>query len=304
MSGSGEYNETLVAIAQQTEGEEKRAALELLCRQNKGLICSVVRCFKHFQTSPEDLEQEGALALVRCVDGYDPEKGSFATYATTCVRGSILRYLYSHEEQALTVPLYMRSQVIAYRKVCSQYESLYNRRPMDGELSFLLGCPLSMIENIRQTSENLKVCSLSGVVGEDEDSPLELMDTITDPRDRIAELEDEIQMKQLSDDLWSLVDSELSDKESAVIKRWFRDGKSLEEIGSELGGISKQAAHIIKDRALRKMRRSKKVQDLSCVYMDGLKNTSLRSFLSTWTSATERTAIHIIEEKNPAPGVA
>lgn len=304
MDGSYNYNETLIDIAKHSEGEERRAALELLCRKNKGLIDSAVRNFKNFNTPPEDLEQEGALALIRCVDNYDPEKGSFSTYATSYIRGYILRYLSSHEEQSLTVPQYMRDQVLAYRKICSQYETQYNRRPMDGELSFLLDCPLSDIENIRRTSENLKVCSLSGTVGEDEtgDDSMELMDAIADPRDRIAELEDDIQAEQLSEALWSLASQELSDKESRVLRRCFVDGRSLEEIGSELGGITRQAAHIIKNRALKKMRQSKRVQDLSSEYMDGLKHTSLSAFLSSWTSATERTAIQITEEKK-APGL-
>lgn len=268
------------------------------------MIDSVVRNFKNFNTPPEDLEQEGALALIRCVDNYDPEKGSFSTYALPCIRGYILRYLSSHEEQSLTVPQNKRDQVLAYRKICSQYETKYNRRPMDGELSFLLGCPLSAIEDIRRTSENLKVCSLSVTVGEDEpgDNSMELMDAIADSRDRIAELEDKIQAEQLSKALWSLADQVLSEKECKVLRRAFKDGRSLEEIGSELGGISKQAAHIIKNRALKKMRRSKRVQDLSSEYMDGLKYTGLSAFLSSWTSATERTAIQITEEKK-APGL-
>lgn len=41
----------------------------------------------------EDLYQVGVEALIKAVDRYDSAKGTFATYACKCIKGSILRYI-------------------------------------------------------------------------------------------------------------------------------------------------------------------------------------------------------------------
>src|SRR5436190_14497795 len=44
--------------------------------------------------APEDLEQEGLIALVKAVDQFDPErKVKFESYAISMVRGAMLEYL-------------------------------------------------------------------------------------------------------------------------------------------------------------------------------------------------------------------
>lgn len=41
----------------------------------------------------EDLEQWGAIGLVKAAKGYDPSKGQFSTYACTAIRNEVLKEL-------------------------------------------------------------------------------------------------------------------------------------------------------------------------------------------------------------------
>src|SRR2546428_1659361 len=44
--------------------------------------------------APEDLEQEGLIALVKAVDQFEPSRGvKFESYAISMVRGAMLEYL-------------------------------------------------------------------------------------------------------------------------------------------------------------------------------------------------------------------
>jgi RNA polymerase sigma factor (sigma-70 family) len=53
----------------------------------------------------DDLEQEGRLALIRCAETFDPDKGfAFSTYAAKAVRRAINRALYSNSAPP-TVPI-------------------------------------------------------------------------------------------------------------------------------------------------------------------------------------------------------
>ena len=68
-------NMMLMQLAKGSSGEAKRAALELLVRQNEGLIAHALRVFGTFQND-EDLQQEARLALIRAVDSYDETQSS------------------------------------------------------------------------------------------------------------------------------------------------------------------------------------------------------------------------------------
>lgn len=296
-SSSGEYNEMLVHLAKNSTGEERRAALDLLCRKNQGLIRFVVKPFASF-TDPEELSQEAALAMIRAVDNYDPAQGSFSSFMTACMRNAILNYLNHQENQTLKISVSKHVQILAYQKICEQYQQKYDRRPTDMEAAILLECSIETIEEIRKATRLCKTRSLSEVISPSDGDDITLEESIPDPRDRIGELEDEIQASQLSAELSRVVDSVLDDREKLVIRARYYDGKTLLQTGEALGGLSVESARKIEQKALVKMRRSSRSKALlDYFYLDGMKRTGLTSYLSTWTSATERTAMRIYEHK-------
>jgi RNA polymerase primary sigma factor len=70
--------------------------------------------FGHFHR--EDLEQEGAMALYRAVDGFDYRRGlRFSTYAVHWLRQSFHQYLYNHCS-TVRLPVYMHKIMAKVRQ--------------------------------------------------------------------------------------------------------------------------------------------------------------------------------------------
>ena len=87
---------------------EAISARNRMVEGNLGLVRVV--CGRIKRANTEDLFQEGVLALLRAIDGYDPTKGcSFASYAVPWIRGAVLDAAYS-ELLLIREPRHMRSR--------------------------------------------------------------------------------------------------------------------------------------------------------------------------------------------------
>jgi DNA-directed RNA polymerase sigma subunit (sigma70/sigma32) len=74
----------------------RRAARDFVPNKHLMTTAAVVEAWKGHFALVEELTAEGNLALVECVDDFDPGKGFvFATYARTCVRNAIWKRLRS-----------------------------------------------------------------------------------------------------------------------------------------------------------------------------------------------------------------
>ena len=78
-------------LALRIQGGDKNAA-ELLLSQNEGYITELA--LKHSEwCDPEDLKQEGAMALLEAVGRFDPARGTkLLTYATPAMESAMLDY--------------------------------------------------------------------------------------------------------------------------------------------------------------------------------------------------------------------
>jgi len=95
--------ETLIASAK--NGDER--AFELLASSYKRVLEFHI---KHFDPHPslyDDLFQEGLIGLLKAVRSYDGKSSSFATFASLCVRNSIISGMRKYSVQTaktITVP--------------------------------------------------------------------------------------------------------------------------------------------------------------------------------------------------------
>ncbi len=92
---------TLVASAK--AGSD--VAFEMLAEQYAGLLKKYVLALNVPTAEREDLMQEAFLGLLRAVRTFDGKSSTFATYASTCVKNSVIsalrRYVYRHNEVSL-----------------------------------------------------------------------------------------------------------------------------------------------------------------------------------------------------------
>ena len=292
-SGFSMSNEEIVLIYQNTEDEEeKRGLAGQIYHRNLSLIRKIAGKYSAYAET-EDLEQESFFAIKTAADLYDQSAGAtFASYAYQWIRASMRRYI-DNGGSSVRIPSNRRDSIIKYGRLVSDYEKSLGRAPTDGELMKLLGIDCHKLEELKSDSYRLRIRSLDEPIGED----ITLADTVPDGEafeDNVIEIEDN---KQLALILWAEV-AELEEDEGQVIRKRFESALTLRETG-EAFGMTADKARLLQDHAIRKLRKSKRLKAyredyiLSHAFYGGLGR-----FNHTFTSATEKTAIDLIEKSN------
>src|SRR4051812_28489041 len=129
--------------------------------------------------SPEDLAQEGQIALVKAVDHFDPKRRiKFESYAITMVRGAMLEFL-RREDWA---PRSVRSK---QKRLRGAQEELTLRKGVenvtDADLAAHLELPLDAFYQLYYEASVLQVVSLDDLVadsGSEEPDPLSVLASV------------------------------------------------------------------------------------------------------------------------------
>lgn len=212
--------------------------------------------------------------------------------------------------------LYVRSSLASTEK--EAYEDIYNGcgypalcaavRNFDPErssflnyLSFFLRREIRAFYGIsgdkRDASFNATSLNIVNPVYEQE-----LINLLVDETD----YSDEVESSILREELRGLLDaaiSELTEKESEVIRRRYYNEETLESIAESLG-VTKARVWNIENKAFRKIKSGHHSQQLyehlypGIEYYFGLKRTSLRAYSQTQERATEYAALRILELKD------
>lgn len=80
-----------------------------MAQKNEGLIHECIKRFANLGVPREDLFQEGYIALLLAVEGWDPEKGKLSTYATMAINNALKRYVIN--DVAIPIPEYLNRQM-------------------------------------------------------------------------------------------------------------------------------------------------------------------------------------------------
>ena len=87
-------------IASAREGDDR--AFEALASSYRRLLEYHVRSFDPPSSVYDDLLQEGLIGLLKAVRGYDGKSSSFATFASHCIRNSIISGVRRYNSQSKT----------------------------------------------------------------------------------------------------------------------------------------------------------------------------------------------------------
>lgn len=266
-----------------------------LWQQNQGFIAAIAKRFQGYEDK-EDLMQQGYLGLSRAVDGYNPDEGvPFIKYAAFWIRQSMQRYIQDYGS-IVRIPVHTQSKIREYKKLCSTFELYYGRKPLDYETSYFLGVSEESIESIKKASVMAQIGSLDVPVGDDEEGSMyDLLPGHECPEDDIVE---KLQQEQIRDTLWSMVD-QLQDQQPEVLRMRYQEGKTLKEVGENIGGTVEKARQI-EYKALRELRnpcRARVLRSLMYgdIYSKALKGNGVGHFNRTWTSSTEYAALGLSE---------
>lgn len=129
-------------------------------------------------------------------------------------------------------------------------------------------------------SKHLNTISLDTPISDTED--LTLGDTLKD--ETSEELFDKIELNNVGESLWKEVEK-LPENERGVISEYYKTNKSYGVIAEDLG-VSTERVRQIKQKALRKLRKSPHIREYGAEYF-AYRHTTLKAFNTTGTSSTE-----------------
>lgn len=285
-------------LAYRIRAEENTADNMLqLWQQNRAFIGKIALKYSKY-AEMDDLKQEGYIALCEAVRHYDTDYNvPFINYAAYHIKQRMQRYI-EDNGNCIRIPSYMYNQVRKYKKIVSDFEKLYSKKPTEAEMRSFLGVGKETLESIKQAVLTGQMQSLSTPVGEEENFCIE--DTISSGEDLEEEVTRRLDRERMCQDLLEMVDS-LPDQQREVIRMRYQEGKTLREVG-EIQGRAIEGVCQIEKNAFRKMRSSRKCEKLRSyheVYLSAapVRHVGVRQFQRTWESEVEREALRWAERE-------
>ena len=234
--------------------EGDQAALEKLVNANLRFVVSVSKQYQNQGLTLGDLINEGNMGLIKAAKRFDETRGfKFISYAVWWIRQSILQAL-ADQSRIVRLPLNKVGSLGRITQASARLEQELEREPTPYEIAESLEISLSEVENaLRSSGRHL---SIDAPLAEGEDNTLlGVLDQNDEPTPDMLLLNESLQNEI------NRVISTLSDKERDVLKYYFGlDGNAahtLEDI-SEKVGLTRERVRQIKEKALRRLRKSSK----------------------------------------------
>ena len=229
------------------------AALEKLTEANLRFVVSVAKQYQNQGLTLSDLINEGNVGLMKAARRFDETKGfKFISYAVWWIRQSILQSIVEHS-RLVRMPL---NKMGSYNKVNEAYIGFiqeYEREPSNEELGELLDMTPKEVSNMLR-SNNRHVSVDANIGGDDSDATLLDLMVVEGETMPDQTLIDESMREEVQQGL-----AILSDREKEVISAYYglnqANAWTLEEIG-EAYGLTRERVRQIKERAIRRLRKS------------------------------------------------
>lgn len=188
----------------------------------------------------EDFFNQGVLALIECIERYDPCRGaSFDTYSYLGIRGSILKYL--RKQNWLPNRVWEARKRIAQGR--SELEQTLMREPTDKELASHLCMSEKQLEGLISEMSVIDTVSFEELLESTYTGATENFGYDID-----ADISDKLFQEELLAALASAIDA-LPPKQKQVISLYYYESLNLREIGEVLG-VSQQRVSQIRAKAL------------------------------------------------------
>lgn len=228
-------------------------ALEQLTKANLRFVVSVAKQYQNHGLSLSDLINEGNVGLMKAARRFDETRGfKFISYAVWWIRQSILQAIVE-QSRIVRMPV---SKMGSYNKVNDAYMSFvqeFEREPSHQELADLLNITAKEVAAMLQGGG--RHVSFDAPISADEDSAtmLDLVATDEESQPDLKLMEESLRL-EVSHGM-----TILSPREVEVLNCYYglngHKPLTLEEIG-ELYGLTRERVRQIKERAIRRLRKS------------------------------------------------
>jgi RNA polymerase sigma-B factor len=188
---------------------------------------SLARRFASGGEPLEDLEQVAALALVKAVDGFDPERGTaFSSYAVPCIAGAIKRH-FRDCGWSVRVPRELQERAMSVHHLEDELSSSKGESPTLAELSAAASLSEEAVLEARAAYGALHASSLDTPIRDADGDAPSLLDTLGTVEEGYGTALDRSALDSLL--------GELSRRDRAVIELYYREELTQAQVGERLG---------------------------------------------------------------------
>ena len=188
---------------------------------------SLARRFASGGEPLEDLEQVAALALVKAVDAYNPDRGTaFSSYAVPCIAGAIKRH-FRDFGWSVRVPRELQERAMTVHNLETQLQASEGESPTVHEVAAAAGLSPEDVLEAREAYSALHASSLDMTAHDGDSDDIRVVDTL-------GVLDDGYRSALDRSALDSLLGS-LQDRDRSIIELYFREELTQAEIGNRMG---------------------------------------------------------------------
>lgn len=229
-------SEELLALIEKGDA----AAKELFLRANMRLVLSVVGRFSASQENADDLFQAGMVGMMKALNNFDRSLGMrFSTYAVPMIIGEIRRSL--RDRTGIKVPRSMRDTAYKALKAREKIVESTMKDPGLTEIAEEIGMDMRQV-----------ACALDAV-----SEPVSFFEPAFSDGEGGMQILDQLADEKENADLWSekiaLAEAlkQVPERELAVLKMRYFDGKTQNEISEKVGVSQAQVSRLEKSAVAR-----------------------------------------------------
>jgi RNA polymerase sigma-B factor len=229
-----------------TASSDERATLrDAFTRRCLPFASRLARRYRGRGEPLEDLEQVAKLGLVKAIDRYDPDRGSFTAYAVITISGEIKRH-FRDKTWGVHVPRRIQDLSLEVAHASMVLTSALSRVPAAGELAAHLGVSEEIVREAQASAAGYSPASLNApVIGGD--GVAEFGDLIGDADPELESVDDKITVAALL--------LRMPVRERRMLAMRYYGNRTQAEIATELG-VSQMHVSRLLSRALTWLRKA------------------------------------------------
>ena len=233
------YNDNIKYIKLARENNEE--AMEILIKNNSGLIWNIVKRFMGRGYEADDLYQIGSIGLIKAIKRFDTNLDvQLSTYAVPYILGEIKRFI--RDDGIIKVSRQTKELAVKIKQIQNEYLNKHGEEITIKQISEILKIPKEEIASAIESSNS--VDSIYSVEGADTDDRM-LIEKITDNTDEYNNIVNKITLTEIIENL--------DKREKEVILLRFYKEQTQSQVGKILGITQVQVSRIEK-KVLGKMR--------------------------------------------------
>lgn len=202
------------------------AAREQLVHRYLPLAKHAARRFQGRNASFDDLFQVASYALLKAIDGFDPERGlAFSSYAVPTMSGELKRFA-RDTGWGMRVPRSLQERALEVDRVISDLTAQYGTSPVPARIAEEMGLTSEEVLEAIDASANHTLESLNAPLAADGDSATRI--------DGLGEVDEGYELVEDADAVAPAL-RELPERERKILELRFRDELPQSEIARRLG---------------------------------------------------------------------